>query len=258
MGKVITIAGQRGGTGKSVTAVNLATSLALFEKNTLLIDCDPKGCSTQLSGISDMDFNCDMSTVLSAKARLKDAIYKTEFNCLDMIPSSLNLFQAALKMSRTPGNEKALGLLLKDVDQDYDYIIIDTPSAFDFLSISAMAAADQLLVCMVPELSSSDDFNSLLKLVRYIQSAHHVSVKITGVLFNRSGDRALIKQFIQEQKLNDMEPLVLKTHIPKDPAIQTAVQQNIPVVLKDVKSPAAQAYLEAAEEIHSFFNERGL
>ncbi len=110
MGKIITIAGQKGGTGKSVTAVNLAASLALFEKSTLLIDCDPQGCATQWCGIMNIDYNCDITSVLSGRSRLTDAIVKTQINYLDMMPAGFALFQVALKLAKKSANEKILRL----------------------------------------------------------------------------------------------------------------------------------------------------
>ncbi|MFH2060037.1 MAG: ParA family protein [Pseudomonadota bacterium] len=254
MSKIITIAGQKGGTGKSVTAVNLATSFALLEKNTLLIDCDPQGCSTQWAGISDLDYPCDIASVLSAKAKFTEAIVKTEFHYLDMIPSGFHLFQAALKLSKTPGNEKILGLFLKDVEEIYEYIVIDTPSSYSFLSISAMAAANYLLVCMTPDQNSSQDFLYLLKMVKYIRTVHKVPLKIYKVLFNRCKDHEQIHTFLLNQGLSDIEPMVCKSFIPEDENIKQSIQLKVPAALHDIKSPAAEAYLSVAKEIDFSFN----
>ncbi len=253
MGKIITIAGQKGGTGKSVTAVNLATSFALFEKKTLLIDCDPQGCSTQWLGLSDMDYAVDITSVLSAKARFKDAVLKTEFNYLDMMPSHFNLFQVALKLSKTPGNEKALGLLLKDVEDEYEYIIIDTPSSYDFLSISAMTAAHGLLVCMTPGQNSVADFQYILKMIKYIKTVHDVSLKIIGVLFNRCQSKEEIQNFLEIQGLADIKSMVLSSFIPEDEAILQSIQLKVPAALNDIDGLAAQAYLNVAKEMHNSF-----
>jgi len=185
MCKIITIAGQKGGTGKSVTAVNLAASLALLEKNTLLIDCDPQACSTEWSGIKDLDYNCDIASVFSGKARLTDAIVKTEFNYLDILPSGFNLFQVALKLSKKQTNEKLLRLLIREIKEDYDYIIIDAPSSYGFLSLSAICAADWLLICMTVQDNFLSDFHSLLKLIKYVRDFHNIPLKVAGILFNR-------------------------------------------------------------------------
>ena len=175
MGQIITIAGQKGGTGKSVTAVNLAASFALFEKKTLLVDCDPQGCSTRWCSIRDKDYSCDIASVLSARATVVNAIQKTHLDCLDIMPAGFTLFQVALKLAKHPGNEKLLRLFLKDVEDKYEYIIIDQPSSYGFLSVAAMAASDSLLVCMSVHNSCLEDFHNLLKMVKYIRANYNIT-----------------------------------------------------------------------------------
>ncbi|MBC8441552.1 MAG: ParA family protein [Deltaproteobacteria bacterium] len=258
MSNIITIAGQKGGTGKSITAVNLATSLALFGKKTLLIDCDPQACATQWCGIKDLDYKCDITWVLSGRAKVVDAIVKTRINGLDIMPAEFNLFQVALKLAKNSGNEKILRFFLKDVEDDFDYIIIDSPSSYSFLSVTAMTAADWLLVCMSAQHNSIEDFHSLLRMVKYIRMTHDVPLKIAGLLFNRSETKKQIESFMENQNLSDVKKLVFNTFIPHDVAIQNSKKLKIPVVLHDIKSPAAKAYLNAAEELNLFFKQRGV
>ncbi len=253
MNKIITIAGQKGGTGKSVTAVNLAASLALCEKNTLLIDCDPLGCSTQWCGISDLDYNCDITSVLSGRAKVTNAIITTQVNYLDMMPAGFNLFQVALKLAKKSGNEKILRLFLKDVKDEYDYIIIDSPSSCNFLSVAAMTAADWLLVCMSIHHNSVDDFHCLLRMVKYIRTTHTVPLKIAGVLFNRCKTKDEILSFLEKQGLSSIKQMVYDTFIPEDGNIKRSIDLKIPAALHDIKSPAAAAYLRFAKELHFFF-----
>ena len=252
MNKIITIAGQKGGTGKSVTAVNLATSLSLLEKNTLLIDVDPQALSTLWCGIKELDYNCDIATVLSGRASVKSAIVKTQVNYLDMIPSGFNLFQVARRLAKTPGNEKMLHLLLKDVEDEYDYIIIDAPSSYGFLSISALTAAQWVLVCMTVQQNSLDDFQCFLKLVKYIRDTHTVPLKIAGFLFNRCRNGTQIHSFLEHQNLLDIEKMVFNTFIPEDKNIPEAARMSLPLALHDIKSPAASAYLNFSSEIDNF------
>jgi len=254
MSKIITIAGQKGGTGKSITAVNLATSLALMGKNTLLVDCDPRGCSTQWCGIKNLDYNCDIASVLSGRSKLTDAVVKTELNHMDMMPAGFNLFQVALRLAKNPGNEKLLRLFLKDVEDEYEYIILDPPSSYSFLSICAMAAADWLLVCMSVQESAMDDFHCLLRLVKYIRTLHDIPLKIAGLLFNRCETKEDILSFIENQNLSNVKQLIFDTFIPNDDTIKKSIALKIPAALHDIKSPAAQAYLKFAKELHFFFN----
>jgi chromosome partitioning protein len=254
MSKILTIAGQRGGTGKSVTAVNLATSFALLEKNTLLIDTDPQRSATQWCGIKNEDYTYNIASVLSATVKFTDAIVKTEFNYLDVIPASFNLFQVAMKLAKHTGNEKLLRLFLKDIEKEYDYIIIDSPSSYGFLSMMAMTAADWLLVCLSIPQSSTEDFHSLLRCVKYIRTFHDAPLKIAGLLFNRCETMEEILSFLDQHNLSDAKQMVFNNFIPTDEKIRKSIDRKIPAALHDIKGPAAAAYLNLAKEIHFFLN----
>ncbi len=253
MTKTITIAGQKGGTGKSVTAVNLAASFAILEKNTLLIDTDPQGCATDWSGIKSLDYNCDIASVLSGRAKFKNAIVKTQFDFLDVMPAGFNLSWAAARLAKHQANEKILRLFLKDVEGQYEYIIIDSPSSYSFLTNAAMTAADWLVVCMTCHHHSVEGFHNLLQTIQQLRKMHNVPLKLSGLLFNKSRTRGEIQSFIHKQNLSDVEQLVYNTFIPSDSNIGQSIDLKIPVALHDIKCPAAQAYLSFANEMHFFF-----
>ncbi len=250
MSKIITIVGQKGGTGKSSTAVNFATSLALLEQKTLLIDCDPQGCATQWCGIKSKDYTFDLTSVLTGRSKVADAIVRTQVKHLDMLPAGFDLFHAASKLSKNTGNEKILRLFLKDVQDEYNYIIIDSPSSYSFLTMTAMVAADSLLICMSIPHNTFEDFHSLLRMVKYIRSTHDIPLKISGILFNRCKNKQQIQSFLEDQNLLDIEQMVYDTFIPDDDTISKSFKSMVPCALHNVKSPAAQAYLGFAKQMH--------
>lgn len=253
MSKIISIAGQKGGTGNSVTAVNLATSFALFEKKTLLIDCDPHACSSRWCGIKDMDYDCDIASVLSGRVKITDAVVETQVNFLDMVPAGFGLFRQALKLAGNPENEKILRLCLKDIENEYEYIIIDSPSSYSFLSSTAMTASDWLLVCMSVHHNCAYDFHCLLRIVKYIRTTHNIPLKIAGVIFTMCETKQEIASFMDNGNLPDIRKMVYDNFIPEDENIKKSIELEIPAALHDIKSPAAAAYLSFAQEMHFLF-----
>jgi len=249
MVKVVTISGQKGGSGKSVTALNLAASLALYGKKTLLVDCDPQGSATEWSGIKALGYPFDLSSVLSGKATIMDAIVNTEFNHLDILPAGFNLFLVASKLARRVPNEKILRLFLEDIEDDYDYIIIDAPSSYGFLSVAALTAADWLIISMCPRYSSAQEFGCLLQLIKYIRNTHETPLKIINILFNRCKTNREIDQFLGDQDLPETRDLVSHTFIPEDETVKRAIDSKMPLALYDIKCPASSAYLSFAKEM---------
>lgn len=256
MSKTITIAGQKGGTGKSIASVNLAASFAVLEKKTLLIDFDPQGCSTQWAGISNKKYNCNIASVLSGRAKIADAIVKTKLTYLDVLPAGFSLFQVALKLAKNTGNEKLLRLFLKDVQEEYEYIIIDPPSSHSFLSVSAITASDFLLVCMSVQQNCLEDFHGLLKMVKHVKINYNVPVKIAGFFFNRCETKKQIVTFIENQNLSDIKQMIFNNYIPEDDIVQQSIDLKIPVLLNNIKSKVAAAYLNFAFELHFFFQRK--
>jgi len=240
----LTISGPRGGSGKSVTALNLSASMGLYEKKVLLVDCDPLGSVSEWSGVRSMDCPFDLATVLSGKANLIEAVSKTEFRSLDVLPAGFSLFPLSLKLSRSAANEKILRLLIDDIRDDYDFIVLDCPSSWGFFSMAALTAADRLVVSMSGPRDWLGDYHNLLKSVQYIRQTHGGDLKISGISLNRCD--ALDET---DDDYTDIRELVYENMIPRDKTVEKAIERKIPLVLYDVNSPAAQAYLGLAREI---------
>ncbi len=249
----MTISGLRGGSGKSVTALNLSVSLSLYEKKVLLVDCDPQGCVSEWSGVTSLEYPFDLTSVLGGKANVFESISKTEFAGLDILPAGLNLFPLSLKLSRRPDNEKLLRLLMNDVRGDYDYIILDAPSSFGYLSVAALAAADWLVAAMAPRQGWISDFHDLLKTVQHIRQSHDIEMKMGGILFNRCNGKNEIFNGVSTGTFADAKPLIFDTTIPEDETVDLSLAKKTPLALYDIKTPAAQAYLDAARDVISEF-----
>lgn len=254
MCKLITIAGQKGGNGRSVTAVNLAASLALLEKRTLLVDCDPRACSTVFAGCDAAALSCDLSSVLFGKVAPSDAVVTTRLGYMDLLPASFDLFHAASRLSMNAGNERILRIFLRDLRTEYEYMIIDSPASYSFLTITALAASDWLVVPFQCSPANIGEFTSLLRMVRHVRSNFQERLKIAGLLFNQCGSREEVDRFLAGSDLNGVEDIVYKSFVPRDDAIRAAGEEGKPVALYDVESPGARAYLDVAKEVISSFN----
>jgi len=251
--RIITIVGQKGGSGKSVTAVNLAASLALLEKKTLVVDCDPSAVATSCAGLNNESISVDLSSVFSGKTKLENAVLNSKLRFMDVIPSSLNLFQVASRLSKKTGNEKILRILLRQLIDDYEYIIIDPPSSFSFLTVTAMAASDWLVVPFQCNTGSIEPFNSLLKMIRYIRNSFQIRLRIAGLLFTMCDSREEIDRFLGRNELDGVADIVYATHIPWDDNIGKAVDEGKPVALYDLESSGSKAFMQYAIEVISLF-----
>ena len=254
MSKIITIAGQREKTGKSVTAVNLVASLALLEKRTLLIDCDSQANSTAWSGVYNFEDNLDLGSVFSGKKEIKDVIQKTELDFMHVLPSNINLYNIGLKLSKRKENQKMLRIFLKDIKEEYDYIIIDSPAAHDFLSITAMTASDWIIASLLCSSSFMNDLGDLLRMIKYIRKTHGIPLKFAGILVNRCGfEEDEMESFFNQEGLQNIKDIVFRTFIPEDKSVNQTVELSKPAVLYDAKSLAATKYLNLAQELITGF-----
>ncbi len=246
MSNVMTISGHGNGTGKSIIALNLAASLAVYEKKTLLIDCDPQGMISDWASMGDQG----LASVMAGTLSLPRAIAHTEFNFLDVIPTGDDLVSQARRLSDRPDNEKLLRLLIEENrEMGYEYIIIDAPSSNRYLSISSMTAADWLIIPFQPGLSSRKTVVRTLRDVGHVRRTHDTALGIAGFLMNRCPEGTDIQTCVEEEGIEDIADLIYGTHIPDDPSVSLTLEQNIPLVLSDIRSPAAIAFLTFAQEI---------
>ncbi len=250
MSKIITIAGKRDKTGKSVTTVNLAASLAILEKRTLLVDCDSQANSTAWSGVFNFEDALDLGSLFTGKKDIKEVIQKTDIKFMHVLSSNLNLHNTGLKLSKNLENQKMLRIFLKDIKDEYDYIIIDSPSSFDFLTLTAMTASDWIIASLCCSTDFMDDLGDLLKMIKHIRKNHGIPLKFAGILINRcSLAKKEIESFLNQKELQNVKGILFDTIIPEDKSVNHTAEFSKPAVLCDIKSLAATKYLDLAQEL---------
>lgn len=252
MGKTITITGQKGGSGKSCVAVNLSASLAILEKKTLLIDCDPQANATIWSGILPHKPLYSLTSVFSGKCGIGLAIQPTQLKYLDVIPSDYNLMFMAAKLSENQQNLKILKLLLKEVVDDYEFVIIDPPSSYHFMSLMALMTAQCLIVTVSPDTYAKKELTGLGKTIKHVQKTYEIRLPIARFLGNRFRSYETMTDLWGTQFPSIVDALMFKQFIPDDPAVQQACSAGVPVAVYDFKSPAAAAYMGVAKETTVF------
>ncbi|NDY72093.1 ParA family protein [Desulfobacter hydrogenophilus] len=254
MRNVLTISGLKGGTGKSVTALNLSASVALYGKKVLLVDCDPQACVSQWRKIDSNGNDHDLAQVLAGKISVPEAVSGTDIDGLYILPAGFDLFSISLKLTRRIDNEKLLRLVIDEIRHDYDIIILDAPSSCGYLSLAALTAADWLAAVVTPNNDWVSDFYSLMRIVRYIRRSHNIPLGVAGILFNRCNSEKQMENCSVPEVLEQIRPLIYKTMIPDDEILNKKQASLSPLSLYDIKAQASQAYLGIAREIICAFN----
>lgn len=249
MGKITAIANQKGGVGKTTTAINIAASLAASGKRVLLIDTDPQGNSTSGLGFDKDNLDGSLYDLYTSVKTIEELIRETSLDHLKLISSNLELIGAELELSGKENRETILRDAVVPIRFQYDYIFIDCPPSLSLLTLNALVAADGLLVPMQCEYYALEGISMLLRTYELIRNSFNPSLQIEGILLTMFDGRNTLANQVTTELRRHFGDKVYRTIIPRNVTLAEAPSHGKPVMLYDIRSKGAQSYLELAKEI---------
>jgi len=249
MGQIICIANQKGGVGKTTTAVNLSAAMAIFEKRTLLVDCDPQANATTGIGLDKNRLRHTLYHGMIGVANARDLIVDSQIDALKVLPSRVELIGFDVEMMDEADREKALKRLLDPVRPDFDYIIVDCPPSLSLLTVNAMTAADALLIPLQCEFYALEGLSQLIQTFQRIRQSLNPHLKISGILLTMFDKRTNLSHQVADDAESHFKELVYKTIIPRNVRLGESPSFGKPILLYDAASVGSQSYFSLAREI---------
>ncbi len=251
MTHTIAIANQKGGVGKTTTAVNLASCLAIAEKRTLLIDIDPQANATSGLGVDSRSLTTSIYDVIINRESVNSAIQNTKVPNLDLLPSHINLVGAEVELVQVIAREQLLREALKGMNGEYDYVVIDCPPSLGILTLNALTAADGVLIPIQCEYYALEGLSQLINTVRLVQKHLNEHLTISGVLLTMYDNRLNLCNQVAGEVRNYFKDKVFETVIARNVRLSEAPSFGLPILMYDATSSGATNYMKLAEELLS-------
>ena len=249
MGKIIALANQKGGVGKTTTTINLAASLATLEKKVLVIDADPQANASSGLGVDLKEVECSIYECIINQTDIREAIYTTDIDGLDIIPSHIDLVGAEIEMLNLESRENIMKKILAPMKNEYDYILIDCSPSLGLITINALTAADSVIIPVQCEYFALEGISKLLNTIKIIKSKLNTGLEIAGFLLTMFDSRLSLANQIYDEVKRHFQELVFKTIINRNVKLSEAPSHGMPAILYDADSTGAKNHLALAKEI---------